>query len=128
MPNPVWRLYIQRKMPRWLAYVRAQPSLGLVSAAVDQYVIEHPQVSAKSVQKDDFFRKFFLDEQFLEELNEQGKCVAAKVTVKDILEELGPYAQKFSEIRWVYSVVRKHYKWCESNLQLIKKQYLQVAR
>ena len=127
MPNPVWRLYISRKMPIWLAYLRAQPSLDLLSLAVNQYVSDNPNVNASKVQKDNFFQKFFLDKDFLNELNPQGRQMAAKVTLNDIMEELKPYANKFPEVRWVYNIVQRHYGWCDKNLMSLKKHHLVVA-
>ena len=128
MPNAVWRVYIQKKMPKWLAYIRAQPSLEVLSVAIRTYIDENPKIKTKKVEKDNFFQSFFLDEKFLNSLNEQGQKIASEVAINDILDELKPYAEKFSEILWVYNLIIQHLQWCNQNLVVMKKHFLQVAR
>ena len=119
-------MYIQKKMPRWLAYIRAQPSLAILSSAITEYINSHPKVSAKNVSKDNFFKTFFFDEKFIAQLNEEGKKIASKVTLKDIMEELAPYAQNFPEVQWVFNIITNNYSWCNKNLKVLKKQHLQI--
>jgi len=114
-------------MPKWIAYIRAQPSLEILSLAIKAYINDNPKVSKKTVSKDNFFQKFFFDEAFISKLNENGKKIATKVTTNDILDELRPYSQRFNEIKWVYSLISNNMAWCESNLEVLKKQYIQTA-
>jgi hypothetical protein len=129
--NVVWRRFVSRQMVEWLKWARSvhlESHIRLWGKYVDNMDANDAAMkvlsnSGKDSEEMSLLTQFLLpDAKFWEELEELANTpdrikkmyrVSLSATIRDVVYELGPYAQQFSEINLISDFLSSKTAWFE---------------
>ncbi len=129
--NVVWRRFISRQMIEWLKWARSvhlESHIRLWRKYVENIDANDAAMrvlsnSGKETEELSLLTQFLLPEkQFWEELEELANTperikkmyrVSLSATIRDVIYELNPYSQQFSEIGMISDFLSRYTAWFE---------------